>query len=146
MRTYDEQTELRRYLWTHFTAICSSDELRVYKANIGHMKASSAPQQDKMLRKMFGDWDDPLIATELANGFDSFSDRVLQRIGRESPDLFYINRCEMCDRIVATPKACICGWCGHEWFARRDEQNQIAEVVLQRLEQREREQAAPRNR
>ena len=146
MRTYDEQTELRRYLWTQYSAICSSEELRVYKANIGRMKASSTPQQDKMLRKMFGDWDDPIIADELANGFDVFSDRVLQRVFRDSPDLFYVNRCEICDRIVATPKACICGWCGHEWFARRDEQNQIAEVALQRLEQRQREQAAPSNR
>jgi len=140
MQPYDEQSELRRYLWEQFSAICSSDEQRVYKANLGRLKAVSASTQDRMLRKMFGDWNDPWIANELRDGFDAFTDRVLERVGRDCPELFYVNRCEACDRVVATPKACICGWCGHVWFARRDEQDQIAEAAFRRVDQHRREQ------
>ena len=89
-----------------------------------------------MLRRMFGDWTDASIAKELHDGFDTFTDRVLQRIYRECPELLYLNRCEACGNIVATPKACICGWCGHDWFSRRNEQDRIAEDALNRAEQK----------
>ena len=137
---YDEQAELRRYLWGQFSVICTEAERSVYKANLGRQKAANSPSQDRMLRKMFGDWSEPLIAAELRDGFDSYSNRVLQRIDSECRELFYINRCEACGRIVATPKACICGWCGHEWFARREEQEQIAVGAFERVEQQRREQ------
>ena len=136
---YNEQVELRKYLWAQFSIVCTEAELSVYKANLGRQKAANSPSQDKMLRNMFGDWDETFIATELDDGFDSFTDRVLLRIDSESSDLFYVNRCEECKRIVATPKACICGWCGHEWFSRRDEQEQIAEDAFKRAEQKLRE-------
>ena len=137
---YDELVELQRYLWGQFSVICTAAERNVCKAHLGQLKAANTPSQDKMLRKMFGDWSDPSIATELRDGFDSFTNRVLHRIDRECPELFYINRCEECGRIVATPKACICGWCGHEWFARRDEQERKAEDAFGRVEQKLREQ------
>jgi hypothetical protein len=145
MQDYNEPTEFRRYLWTQFSVICTEAERRVYKANLGRQKAENSPSQDRMLRKMFGDWDEASIATELREGFDSFTDRVLQRIDGECPELLYINRCEACGRIVATPKACICGWCGHEWFSRRDEQEKTAEDAFDRAKQKLREQARAGN-
>ena len=135
VQDYNEQTELRRYLWAHFSIICTDAERSVYKAYLRRQKAANSPSQDKMLRKMFGDWDEAHVAAELRDGFDAFTDRVLQRIDRECLELFYLNRCEACGHIVATPKACICGWCGHEWFSRRDEQERIAEDVFSRAEQ-----------
>ena len=140
MRTYNESAELSRYLWEQFAIICTSDEKRVYSAHQGRMKAANAPHQDRMLRKMFGDWDDPWIASQLRDGFDVFTAHVVARINRECSELFYVNRCESCGRIVATPKACNCGWCGHDWFGCRDEQNQIAEAAFQRIEDEDREQ------
>jgi len=142
MRTYNDGAELNRYLWAQFSIICTADEHRVYKAHHGRLKADNAPEQDRMLRKMFGDWDDPWIASQLSDGFDVFTSLVLARICRDCPELFYVNRCESCGRIVATPKACNCGWCGHEWFARREEQNQIADATFQRIKSEKREQGA----
>jgi hypothetical protein len=136
MPDYHEQTELRRYLWSQFSVICNDEELKVYKANQGRLKARSAPKQDTMLRKMFGDWDEPQIVQKLNDGFDAFSDQVLERINQDYPELFYINRCESCSRIVTTPKACICGWCGHSWFDRREYQDKIANEVFQQIKQK----------
>lgn len=135
MQDYHEQAELRRYLWAQFPIICSDAERHVYQAHIGRLKAADSPPQDGMLRKMFGDWDEAWVSAELRDGFDAFTDRVLDRIARECPERFYVNRCEACGRIAATPKACICGWCGHQWFARRDEQEQMAEDAFKRVEQ-----------
>ncbi len=133
-RIYDEQSVKRRYLWAYFSALCSDGERAVYKAHLGRLKATNAPLQEKMLRRMFGDWGDPTIASELSEGFDVFTDRVLLRIENEYPELLYLNLCEQCNRIVGTPMACICGWCGHNWFSRRDEQDGIAERALKRAE------------
>ena len=132
---YNEQEELRRYLWAHYSIICTDAERAVYRANLGRQKAANSPTQTGMLRSTYGDWDEEAIASELRDGFDSFTDRVLRRIDRECPELFYLNRCKACTRIVATPKACICGWCGHEWFSRRDEQEKMAEDAFTSVEQ-----------
>jgi len=70
VQDYNEQAELRRYLWSHFSVICTEAERSVYKTYLGRQKAANSPSQDKMLRKMFGDWDDAHIATELSDGFE----------------------------------------------------------------------------
>ena len=145
VQDYNEQAELRKYLWTQFSMVCTEAERSVYKVDLGRQKAANSPSQDKMLRKMFGDWSETFIATELRDGFDSFTDRVLLRIDSECSELFYINRCEVCDRIVATPKACICGWCGHDWFSRRELQEKTAEDAFSRVEQKLREQVGAGN-
>lgn len=141
-KNYNEQAELRRYLWAHFPILCTEAERSVYKANLGRLKAGNSPTQEKMLKKMFGDWDEGSIAVELRDGFDAFTDRVLRRIEDECPELFYVNRCEACGSIVATPRACICGWCGYEWFSRRDEQVKFADDAFNRADQNLRKQGA----
>jgi rRNA maturation endonuclease Nob1 len=132
MSTYDEQRELRRYLWEQFPYLCTARELEVYKANLGKQKAVGAePQGQAIFRRMFGDWERADVAAELALGFDRFTEQVLERITLEHGDLYFVHRCGQCGRIAGSPRACMCQWCGHEWYEHRERQDRIANRAIE---------------
>lgn len=132
MNSYDEQSELSRYLWEHFPYLCTVQEMQVYKANIGKMKAEGADRKGQAIfRRMFGDWEKANIATDLASGFERFTEKVLARITSEHDGLLFINRCAQCDRITGSPRARMCQWCGHEWYDDREQQDRIAHRAIE---------------
>ena len=134
MTDYDERAALRAYLWNQFPYLCTEHELQVYKASIGKAKAAQTDDErgHAAYRRMFGDWEHPEIAAELAEGFDRFTERVLDRIRQEHGDLFYVNRCAECGRITRSPRACMCPWCGHKWYEQRSQQYRIANEAINR--------------
>lgn len=79
---------------------------------------------------MLGHKNDPEVVAALSEGIEVFESRVVARLLREESSRLYINRCEKCGRIVVTPRACICGWCSHSWFERREQQDAIADSYL----------------
>ncbi|MCA9017338.1 MAG: hypothetical protein KDA77_18595 [Planctomycetaceae bacterium] len=48
-------------------------------------------------------------------GVVPFRNKVRDRILSEHGDQILINRCAKCNRIVATPRAQQCLWCGYDW-------------------------------
>ena len=130
-REYNEDAELRRYVFGHFTHLFTELERLGTKAAYTEAKATNASQKmAEMLRSRWGHQNDPAVVAALSEGFEAFQTKVVARLQRDEMTRLYVNRCEECDRIVATPRACICGWCGHSWFERRAEQDSIADSFL----------------
>jgi hypothetical protein len=113
---YNEETELTEYIWHSYSHLLSEREELAARAILADRKAaSSGAKMSAMLRKHWGDVKDPQLADLLGEGNEAFRKRVRERILNESADKVIINRCSECDRIVATPRAEQCLWCGHDW-------------------------------
>jgi hypothetical protein len=93
-------------------------ERQVGKAIIGRAKAeaSSDPRMAAMLGQRWGGADDASINAALQDGADVFRRQVRNRLLETYADQIFINRCPICQRIVRTPKARLCVWCGHTWY------------------------------
>lgn len=55
------------------------------------------------------------------SGLGVFERQVSARLQRDYAAEIYLNRCARCQRLVASPIACACRWCGHHWYERRGE-------------------------
>ena len=113
---YDDGRVLTAYIWRNYLRLLTSDESLCYKAWIGTSKAESAsPTMARWLRERWGHIDDSDVAPMLADGPGAFRDRVRDRILRDHADDVFVNRCSECSRIVVSPEARQCLWCGFDW-------------------------------
>ena len=110
---YDEESELTRYVWDHYLPLVTDFERRVGTAIIWRQKAvaSGSPQ----MARTFGKTDDPEIGFALSEGAEAFRRRVRGRLLVEHAGEVFVNRCPNCERVVRTPRAQQCLWCGHDW-------------------------------
>lgn len=114
--TYDDGKELTEYLWHNYQQLLTELESRAASALLIEEKAAnSSPHMAKRLRQTWGLQNDPAVMAALADGRAAFRDRVRDRLLRECADSIVLNRCEKCSRLVATPRARQCLWCGHDW-------------------------------
>ena len=112
---YEEAAELTRYIRRYHSSLFSRFEQRVEKAAWAREKyASATDDRSRHLMDRYGELDDGRINAALAGGPDSFRRSVVDRILSEHPDLHF-NRCPRCSRILRTPQARQCFWCGHDW-------------------------------
>lgn len=113
---YDDDSELTRYVWDHFSDRMADFERRVGKAIIGRVKgARTIAPLSHMILVRWGRTDDPEINAALADGPDVFRHRVRTRVLAEAADQLFVNRCQRCQRVVCTPRARQCLWCGFDW-------------------------------
>ena len=110
---YDEELVLFKY-GRELTTLLTELERRVCMAMIWRHKLRDAshPQIQSALHPRCS-FDDREIAAELADGEDAFQRRLARRLLTEHSA--EINRCPSCARIVRTPNARQCLWCGHDW-------------------------------
>jgi hypothetical protein len=115
---YNDDTTLTTYIWDHYQHLMTDFERQVGSATIGRAKAdnSSNPQTAAILRQRWGRTDDPAIDAALQDGDAVFRRRVRDRLLQTYEEQIFINRCPACQRIVRTPKARLCVWCGHTWY------------------------------
>jgi hypothetical protein len=115
---YNEDAILTAYIWRHYTDLMTDFERHVGHAMIGRAKAdnSSNPKMKALLRQRWGQADDPAINAALHDGADVFRRQVRDRLLESYADQILINRCPVCQRIVRTPNARLCVWCGHTWY------------------------------
>jgi hypothetical protein len=114
---YDDEALLTSYMWNHYQHLMTDFERRVGLAIIGRRKAAAASSlaMSQMLNQRWGAADDPQIEAALAEGQDLFRNRVCHRLLAEVASEVFINRCPSCRRVVRTPGARQCFWCGHDW-------------------------------
>ncbi len=131
---YSEIDQLTRYVWKHFNQFCTEDEALGYRVAFFEMKAQRSKDKDmaKRLREKARESKDPAILAMLADGYDAFQQRTCERIMRDHGDQIFVNRCPKCNCIVESPIACLCKWCGHKWFERREE---LRKIVNEKLKQ-----------
>jgi hypothetical protein len=114
---YEDNRELTRYVWDHYQRFLTEFEWRVGRAIIGRAKAaaSRSPQMAEALNRLWGAVDGPEVQAALADGPETFRQRVRDRLLSEYAGQVFINRCPNCGRIVRTPQARQCFWCGFDW-------------------------------
>ena len=115
---YDDDSILTMYIWNHYQPLMTDFERLVGKAIIGRQKAThcSSPQQAAMLQRGWGLVDDPAVNAALHDGAEVFRRQVRDRLLEAHGGQIFVNRCPACHRIVRTPKARLCVWCGHTWY------------------------------
>ena len=113
---YDDDLELTRYVWDHYAPLMTEFELRAGQAILGRLKAThaEAPPSHPLWTR-WGAAGDPAIEAALADGPEAYRRRVRIRVLAESGGEVFVNRCPSCGRVVRTPNARQCLWCGHDW-------------------------------
>jgi hypothetical protein len=113
---YDDATELTRYIWGHYQSLMTDFERRVGVAISARLKAApSSPTMARVLNERWGCAGDPAVEAALAEGPEAYRKRVCRRVLAEHGAEVFINRCPNCGRVVRTPQARQCFWCGHDW-------------------------------
>ncbi len=113
---YDDDQELTAYIWHNYRNLLTPLEALAERTLLAESKAQhTSDRMAAILRERWVAMDDPDVAAALAGGSDVFRNRVRERILKECDKQIVINRCPQCSRLVATPKAHQCLWCGHDW-------------------------------
>jgi len=118
---YHEEEVLRRYLWKNYAHALPEHERALHTAIVLELKArqASSPALAARLRgrtRRFPSVDVPALADA---GLEAFEAKCADALLRDDEEEIVINRCAQCSRIVASPVACVCRWCGHHWHERR---------------------------
>ena len=112
---YDENAVLWNYIWGRYgTRFLTDHERHVVYAAHASLKAQGSPVLPRQVFERAGG-SEPNVSRDLELGFDAFRSRVTVRILAEHSHEIDINRCPQCDRVVRTPTAQQCFWCGHDW-------------------------------
>jgi hypothetical protein len=114
---YDEDDALTNYVLQNFGEWMTPLESQTMKAVHAEEKArrSGSEQVASVIRRRWGELEDDQVARALEHGAESFRRGVRERLLREKAEDIIINRCPSCDRIVRTPRARQCLWCGYDW-------------------------------
>jgi hypothetical protein len=108
---YDEERELATYIALNLRDLASEDEFTAYwlakKIEGARESAYDTEMYDQILAQQ------PFEVTEiLVRGSAAIQKEIRERI---ESGLLPLNRCPECRRIVRTPLARQCLWCGHDW-------------------------------
>jgi hypothetical protein len=116
---YVEDLELTRYVWDNYQRFLTAFEWRVGRAIHGRTKAaaSQSPEMASALNRHFGAVGDAEVEVALIDGFEAFRRRVRNRLLSEHTAAVFVNRCSKCQRVVRTPLARQCFWCGFDWHS-----------------------------
>jgi hypothetical protein len=117
---YDDRAELTDYLWHNYVALFSVQELLAAKTLMAEEKANFTKSKGvrKLLLSRWSARGNSEIDQLLADGPEKFRERAAGRVLAMHGDTIYVNRCELCSRVVATPEARQCLWCGNDWPSR----------------------------
>jgi hypothetical protein len=116
---YEEDAILTDYVLAHYSHLCDDAESQVLRAFALERKAARMQEDNEALASEFRrKWvrvTSPQVARALEAGEEAsrrgVRDRLLKEHGRE----IVVNRCPRCHRVVRTPMARQCLWCGHDW-------------------------------
>lgn len=117
MKDYNESETLKHYIWHNYRQLLSQFEREVDLVVIVRQHAQKANAQlAQDILDRHGRCGEPAIEAALEAGFAAFYQRISDRLLTEHPDQVVINRCPICHKILRTPRARVCVWCGHTWI------------------------------
>ena len=120
-RPYVDAEEMIGYVWDHYRRLMTAFERRVGMAWLAEQEARiGKPEVGQAMLRSAGLVGNAEADAALAGGIDAFRDKVRDRLLKEHAAEVFVNRCPRCNRIVRTPKARQCLWCGHDWHNSRD--------------------------
>jgi hypothetical protein len=115
---YHEDEELDRFIIRNFSKLMTDFERRVWSLAIKREKALYPGCAADRLARWLQQETEEVIRASLA-GSRAVQQQIRERILRDhEKGEVPINRCPVCERIVRTPMARQCLWCGHDWHPR----------------------------
>jgi hypothetical protein len=126
---YDDDRELTRYVWDHYQRLMSDFEWRVGRAIFHRAKFGTAghPEAATAAHRRWCEVGVPEVEAALLDGPEVFRRRVRDRLLSERGSELFVNRCPRCSRVVRTPQARQCFWCGCDWHSQSAEQAAAAD-------------------
>ena len=119
MKAYDDDEELTRYVWNYHGRFFTPVEAKAGWAVFADAKARlGSPHVAEFIWKRHKLANDPEVMEALADGIAAFRRRTAKRVLSDHASEVFVNRCPKCNRVVRTPKAQQCLWCGHDWHPR----------------------------
>jgi hypothetical protein len=114
---YDEENESTRYVLGHHRSLMTILEVRIVRTIHVEQKADAAASEflASRLRSRWGHRGEEEVARALEAGPTACLRNIRDRLLRDHADQIEINRCPNCHRVVRTPRARQCFWCGHDW-------------------------------
>jgi hypothetical protein len=116
---YDEPEVLKDYIWKFYRGLWTEDERLAEHAILVEQMFSRHwpnPNPDPRLaeeRKKYAK--NQFVWHMIDLGYEHLKASSRDRILRESPSELYIHRCPTCKRVLASPIARQCLWCGEDW-------------------------------
>ena len=107
---YDENDVLTAYIWFNYSHLMTKAEQFGHKA-----AAHDDAEWNATYRQYFGAETWSQMVQDYSNGRDAFRRRVSERVLHDHNHEIVVQRCPECQRIVRTPRAKQCLWCGHDW-------------------------------
>jgi hypothetical protein len=119
---YDDEREVTRYVWDYYGRLMSEFEQRVGWAHLADGKAAAGHHAvAQFILRRHGIPGDPEAEAALSDGVEAFRQRVCRRVLAEHGTQAFVNRCPSCGRVVRTPQARQCFWCGFDWHSAQGE-------------------------
>jgi hypothetical protein len=116
-KKYDEDEAFDAYVSTHLRTFMTDYERRACDLAVLRQKAEYS-EHDR-LKNRFSDQlsKEPYEVIELSmTGYTALIERIRRRLlDSISTGELTVNRCPSCKRILRTPFAKQCLWCGHDW-------------------------------
>jgi hypothetical protein len=115
---YDDQQAVDSYVAMFWTRYLSESEERWYNFGLRFAKAQAQPESS-WKHQVLAEWErsaDQELCAALADGFPHLQERLWQKVlGCFRTGTLVVNRCPKCNRVVRTPRARQCLWCGNDW-------------------------------
>jgi hypothetical protein len=113
--SYNEAEVLERYLADNLYLLMTDFERRSLELAIKRKKATATESvADRLPKWLAGESEDVRRASLVDPG--TIRERIKERVNRDLRDgTAVVNRCPRCQRIVRTPLARQCLWCGYDW-------------------------------
>jgi hypothetical protein len=110
--SYDDDQALVNYVWDNYRGwMTDAESLDCKSLSLAIKQPSSLGRlPPNGFRRLT-----PQEAEHPREAYHKLRTQVARRILREHHLEFVVNRCAVCNRIVRTPAARQCLWCGHDW-------------------------------
>ena len=112
MDPYDEDVELDKYVLGHCFDLMTPFEF-IGQGGAGVARDHAGELVRKAIHARWAEGNDPAVIAAYWQSLEAFRRAVRERVIRDGGVKGLINRCPRCQRILRTPLAKICYWCGH---------------------------------
>ena len=113
-KDYDEEKALSEYVSRYWHRFLTKDERREYDLVYKRGNSVIGPLKHADLGRLTKS--EQLILDNAVAEIRSMEGRLRQRVRQcIMTGAICVNRCDRCSRIVRTPDAQQCLWCGHDW-------------------------------
>ncbi len=115
---YDESEVLAQYLWHNYSYLLPQEFHAAWKAVA--LRAKGHESEADRLGEEIRQQANPDLGSLLNFEPAEFQRLAVKDLLQTHPSEVAINRCPECTRIVRTPRARLCLWCGYSWHERTD--------------------------